>query len=239
MARERRAALPARGPLASRSRDPAGGGPERDFAANLAAARLHLVSAADVPADRLVDGRALRGADSARLEIEKDGSIARVRLEGGKLRGIVFVPRPRDYWDLRLPRELPVSVQVRGAGVGARLDFTAGGFRGARAEGVFIGLDARLPAPRRDTEVTIDGVFNSLTLHVPEGTPVRVHGQGLPFNAIERGLPGIPGRPGYDVRAKGIFSAVAALTDPAISPVPPPEPASLETVETLPSAPSR
>jgi len=204
-----------------------------EFTANLAAARLHLATANDVPAGRLVDGRALHGKGGVRLVVETDGSLARVRLEGGEHRGIVFLPRPRDFWDLRLPRELPVSVHVRGAGVGARLDLTAADFRGARAEGVFIGLDARLPAPRRDTEITIDGVFNSVTLHVPEGTPVRVHGQGLPFNAIDHGISGVPGRPGYDIRVKGIFSAVEALVDPGISPAPP-EPASRETVDKPP-----
>jgi hypothetical protein len=111
-------------------------------------------------------------------------------------------------------------------GIGARLDLTAAVCQGAHAEGVFIGVDARLPAPRRDTEVRINGVFNSLTLAVPEGTPVRVHGPGLPFNAVDRGVRGTQGRPGYDVHVDGIFSAVAVLTDRSISPEPPPEPPS-------------
>ncbi len=205
--------------------------------ASLAAARLRLTTANDIPGGRLVDGRALRDGGRARLETETDGSVAQVRLEG-RVRGIVFLPRSSEYWDLRLPQDLPVAVHVKGAGVGARLDLTSAGFRGARAEGVFIGLDARLPAPRQDTEVTIDGVFNSLTLTVPEGTPVRVQGQRHPFNAIGRGLQGVPGRPGYDVRVKGIFSAVEVRADPAISLVPPPEPANLVSVET-PAVPSR
>jgi hypothetical protein len=199
--------------------------------ASLAAARLRLTAAGDLPADRLVDGRALRDTGSARLETKTDGSIAQVSLEG-RVRGIVLLPRSSEYWDLRLPQDLPVALHVKGAGVGVRLDLTAAGFRGARAEGVFIGIDARLPAPRQDTEVAIDGVFNSLTITVPEGTPVRVHGQGLPFNAIDGGLQGAPGRAGYDVRVKGIFSAVEAIADAAINPLPPPEPVSPVAVGT-------
>ncbi len=41
--------------------------------------------------------------------------------------------------------------------------------------------------------IKLGGVFNSLTLTVPEGTPVHVHGAGLPFNAVDRGVPGAPG----------------------------------------------
>jgi hypothetical protein len=63
-------------------------------------------------------------------------------------------------------------------------------------------------------------------LVVPEGTPVRVHGTGLPFNAVDRGTHGTEGRPGYDVRVQGIFSAVEVRTDHSISPDPPPPPAS-------------
>ena len=71
----------------------------------------------------------------------------------------------------------------------------------------------------------MNGVFNSLTLSVPEGTPVRVHGPGLPFNAVDRGVRGTEGRPGYDVSVQGIFSAVDVITDRAISPEPPAAPA--------------
>ena len=46
----------------------------------------------------------------------------------------------------------------------------------------------------------------------PEGTPVRVHGPGLPLNAKSRGLAGRSGRPGYDVSIEGVFSAVIGAT---------------------------
>jgi hypothetical protein len=138
----------------------------------------------------------------------------------------VFLPRRKERWDLRLPAELPLRVRVAGAGVGGDLDLTAGTFEGLQTDGVFIGVDARLPAPREETEIRMNGVFNSLKLVVPEGTPVRVHGAGLPFNAVNRGVRGIEGRPGYDVHVQGIFSAVEVRTDRSISPDPPPLPAS-------------
>jgi hypothetical protein len=197
-----------------------------ELSAVLAGARLWVETTEDIPADRLLDGRSLRRRDGAEIETDAEGTLARVRLKGTSRGGsFFFLPRPRQHWDLRLPRTLPVRFHVQGAGVGARLDFAGALFEGARTEGVFIGIEARLPAPRRPTEVRMNGVFNALTLSVPEGTPVRVHGQGLPFNAVDRGVEGTPGRPGYDVYVDGIFNAVDVTSDGSLSPDPPAEPA--------------
>ncbi|HEX9187430.1 MAG TPA: hypothetical protein VGB87_10180 [Vicinamibacteria bacterium] len=197
-------------------------GTERlDFEAALAGARLHLAAADDVPAGRLVDGRTITREGETRLDSEMDGGSARVRIRGGK-RNVVFLPRPQRRFDLRVPAGLPLAVRVKGAGVSGDLDLTRAPFEGSQSEGVFIGLDLRLPAPRRDTEIKMSGVFNSLTIAVPEGTPVRVHGPGLPFNAVDRGVKGEEGRPGYDVNVQGMFSAVEIRTDRGISPEPPP-----------------
>jgi hypothetical protein len=193
-----------------------------ELEAGLAGARLRLAAADDLPADHLVEGRSQGRQDSARLEVHADGGTAEVRLGGGKKHNVVFLPRPREHWDLRLPTRLPLRVRIKGAGVGGDLDLTAAPLEGLATEGVFIGVDARLPAPSKDTEIRMNGVFNSLSLSVPEGTPVRVHGAGLPFNAVDRGVHGIQGRPGYDVSVHGVFSAVEVRTDPAISREPPP-----------------
>ena len=157
-----------------------------------------------------------------RFDVDTEEGTANVHLGGGKKHNVVFLPRPREHWDLRLPERLPLRVRVRGAGVGGDLDLTAAPLEGLATEGVFIGVDARLPAPRKDTEIRMNGVFNSLSLSVPEGTPVRVHGAGLPFNAVDRGVHGTEGRPGYDVSVQGVFSAVEVRTDAAISREPPP-----------------
>jgi hypothetical protein len=199
-------------------------GTERlDFEAALAGARLHLAAADDLPADRLLEGRTITRDGETRFDSETDGGTARVRLRGEK-RNVVFLPRPQKRFDLRVPAGLPLAVRVKGAGVGGDLDLTRAPFEGSQSEGVFIGLDLRLPAPRRDTEIKMSGVFNSLTIAVPEGTPVRVQGPGLPFNAVDRGVKGEDGRPGYDVNVQGIFSAVEVRIDRGISPEPPPAP---------------
>jgi hypothetical protein len=197
-----------------------------ELEAKLVGARLRVASATDLPAGRLVDGGSIAGHDTTRLETDTDGSVARVHLNAGEKHGIVFLPRAKERWDLRLPAELPLHVLVRGAGIGGTLDVTGGAFEGVQTEGVFIRVEARLPAPRQDTEIRMKGVFNSLSLVVAEGVPVRVHGAGLPFNAVDRGVKGVEGRPGYDVQLEGIFSAVDVRTDRAISPDPPPLPAS-------------
>jgi hypothetical protein len=198
-------------------------GTERvELEAGLAGARLHLATADDMPQGRLVEGRSHGRGDNVRFEADAEEGTAKVHLGGGKKHNVVFLPRPREGWDLRLPTRLPLRVHVSGAGVGGDFDLTAAPLQGLVTEGVFIGVDARLPAPRENTEIRMSGVFNSLSLSVPEGTPVRVHGPGLPFNAVNRGLRGTEGHPGYDVSVQGIFSAVEVRADRAISSEPPP-----------------
>jgi hypothetical protein len=213
-----------------------------DFEAGLVGARLRLSLATDLPADRLVDGRSIANRENTRLDSRTEDGVARVRIDSGKKHGIVFLPRPRERWDLRLPADLPLSLRIKGAGVGGDLDLTAGPLVSVQTDGVFIGVDARLPATREQTDIRMNGVFNSLNLSVPDGTPVRVHGPGLPFNAVDRGVPGTEGRPGYDVHVQGIFSAVEVRTDRSISPEPPAPrvaPAGLPPAEAPLPAPDR
>ena len=195
-----------------------------DFEAGMVGAKLRLALAPDLPGDRLVDGRSIADSDSTRLDARSEDGVARVRIDSGRKHGIVFLPRPRERWELRLPADLPLSLRIKGAGVGGDLDLTAGPLVSIQTDGVFIGVAARLPAPHEPTRIRMNGVFNSLDLSVPEGTPVRVHGPGLPFNAVDRGVRGIEGRPGYDVQVQGIFSAVEVRTDRSISPEPPAQP---------------
>ncbi len=193
-----------------------------ELEAKLLGSRLN-ISATQMPPGRLVDGQSNANHERARLEAHADGTVARVQVDGGQ-RPPLFFPRARERWDLRLPADLPLRLKVSGAGIGGNVDLTAGTADGLQTDGVFIGVEARLPAPRQDTEIRMNGVFNSLTLAVPEGTPVRVRGPGLPFNAVNRGTHGKEGRPGYDVHVQGIFSAVDVRTDRAIPPEPPAPP---------------
>ncbi|HSD65382.1 MAG TPA: hypothetical protein VLF95_01705 [Vicinamibacteria bacterium] len=206
-----------------------------DLDVKLLGARLHVATVTPMPPGRLVTGGSAAAHERTRLEAEADGGVARVRLrtEG---HAVPFLPRAKERWDLQLPAELPLRVRVAGAGVGGDLDLATGTVEGLQTDGVFIGVTARLPAPRQQTEIRMKGVFNSFALVVPEGVPVRVHGAGLPFNAVDRGARGEEGRPGYDVHVEGIFSAVDVRRDPAIPVVPPPLPASPPTAPARPPA---
>ncbi len=177
--------------------------------ARLAGAHLQL-SAAPLDPPLLVEARSAGGTENARLEALADGSQALLRLEGGWRKGFVFLPGRRESWDLRLPAYLPLSLELTGAALRTTADLSKGRLRGGRVDGVFMGLDLRLPAPDQPVNLEVNGVFNGLQLTVPAGVPVRVHGPGLPFNAVDRGVPGHG--PGYDVQLKGIFSAVSIAT---------------------------
>ncbi len=126
-----------------------------ELEAKLVGARLSVAAATNLPAGRLVDGGSIAGHDTTRLETDSDGSLARVHLNAGEKHGMVFLPRARERWDLRLPAELPLGVLIRGAGVGGTVDLTAGALEGLRTEGVFIGVDrtaSRAPAGHGDPD---------------------------------------------------------------------------------------
>ncbi|MGE5125256.1 MAG: hypothetical protein ACM3PV_03120 [Betaproteobacteria bacterium] len=177
----------------------------------LAGARLQL-DTAELDPGLLVEARSAGGTENAQLEAHADGEQALLKLQGGWRKGFVFLPGRRERWQLRLPSNLPLSLDLSGAALRTTADLSSGRVADAHLDGVFMGLDLRLPAPDKPVALELGGVFNALTLTVPAGVPVRVHGAGLPFNAIDRGVPGSAGAPGYDVRVKGIFTAVSVET---------------------------
>jgi len=184
-----------------------------ELAADLVGTRLQLASADTLSPETLIEGRSLAGDADAQFFVEKSGDTAEIRLRGAHPR-VFFVPGRKQRFELRLAADLPLRFRVNGAMVRSQLDLSRGSFAGARLEGVFLATELRLPRPSEPQSIKVGGVFNSLTLTVPEGTPVRVHGPGLPFNAVDRGSAGEPGRPGYDVNVEGIFTAVEVLTTP-------------------------
>jgi hypothetical protein len=175
-------------------------------------------------AGALAEGRMASRRGTARLHTPVDGQTAGLRVEGPRKGGFfLWMPGAADHWDLRLSEALPVSVRLGGAMSSIALDLSSGRLERGSVEGVFLGTDLRLPRPERDTEFRIGGVFNAVTISVPEGTPVRVHGPGLPFNLVDRGTKGTG--PGYDVHVGGVFSAATVETRPAAAEPPrPPEP---------------
>ncbi len=89
------------------------------------------------------------------------------------------------------------------------------GSRADRRNGVFLATQLTLPSPSASVKLRVNGVFNALRISVPEGTPVRVHGTGFPFNAVKRRVVGAEGRPGYEIDVDGIFNAIDIDTRPA------------------------
>ncbi len=184
----------------------------------LAGAQFSATSAS-LETGTLVDARMVDRSVGARLESRQEGNRAQVRLEGGPRQGLALaMPGRRQDWELKLPATLPLRLELRGAAVRACLDLTRGRVEDGRVEGVLLVTRLELPATDRPVTLHLAGVFNALHLTVPEGTPVSVHGAGLPFNAVDRGVSGEAGRAGYEVKVDGIFTAVAVDTRPARPP---------------------
>lgn len=180
----------------------------------------------------LAEGRMASRRGTARLDAPVDGTTAGLRVQGPRRGGpFLWMPGASDHWDLRMTDALPLTVKLGGAMSRVSLDLTSGRLERGAIEGVFLGTELRLPRPEKDTEFRIGGVFNAITVSVPEGTPVRVHGPGLPFNIVDRGTTGTG--PGYDVQVGGIFSAATVETrrateepahrTPPAEPTPPPQ----------------
>jgi hypothetical protein len=191
--------------------------------ARVAGTQLDVESRA-LPQGLLADGRATGRHERSRLESTTDGDEARVRLVGGRRDGVVFLPGRKERWDLGLPADLPVRLDVDGIGVRGRLDFSAGRVADGSLRGVFMAFDLRLPKPEQPVTLRLNGVFNALKVSVPAGTSVHVQGAGLPFNAVDRETLGNAGVPGYEIKLEGVFTAVTVETRPAASPAEAPAP---------------
>lgn len=188
-----------------------------ELEAHLAGTRL-AARAEAIDASSLIEARwtSRQGQRSApRTQVSLHDGLATATLKGGWRKGPVILPGQRQRWELRLPRELPLEIGLHGAMVRGELDLSRGDPRKLTFRGVFLGLGLALPAPAEPVTIRLKGVFNFLELTVPEGTPVRVGGAGLPFNLVTRRLEGAPGRAGYDVRVDGIFTIVTLTTSEA------------------------
>jgi hypothetical protein len=174
---------------------------------NLAGSRLEVASVELDPA-QLVDARSVGRPDNAAVDVSEDHGVGRVQLKGGGWQQGLSFPR-RQRWDLRLPADLPVALDLRGAGVRSSVDLSRGRVEDGRIDGVFLGTELRLPAPDATVTLVLNGVFNALHVVVPAGVPVRVEGAGFPFNAVQRGVQGNAEIPGYELKVTGIFSAVS------------------------------
>ena len=119
-------------------------------------------------------------------------------------------------WELGVTDAAPVGLHLEGAMIGAQVDLSRGAGRGRGAsKGAFLGVDLRLPRPKAPVQPDGPGRLQRGRADRAAGTPVRVHGPGLPANVVDRGTgtdPKDPANPGYDVKLEGIFSRVGVTT---------------------------
>lgn len=182
-----------------------------ELAGHVAGTQLRLTSTS-LDETLLVSARSSGAPDGAKLQARVDEGAARIEMKGGWRKGGSFFLTPwrKQRWEIDLPAELPLRLELNGAGVRTTADLSRGVFDGGRLSGVFLAFDLRLPATARPVKLEMDGVFNALTVSVPEGTPVQVVGVGLPLNAVDWNVKGAAGVPGYEIRLRGVFSSVTA-----------------------------
>jgi hypothetical protein len=173
------------------------------------------LAARPLPEGVAVQGRRGSRQDKARVERTPDEKTDRIALVNGDYGLASVLPGRTSRWDLTVTDAVPVGVRIQGAMVGSTIDLTRGALADAIFAGAFLGAEMRLPRPKAPVKVTVKGAFNAVELIVPPGTPVRVHGPGLPANVVDRGTgqdPEDPANPGYDVKLEGIFSRVGVTT---------------------------
>ena len=173
------------------------------------------LAAKPLPEGVAVQGRRGSRQDKARVERTQDEKTDRIAIVNGQYGLASALPGRMSRWELAVTDAVPVGVRIEGAMVGSTIDLSRGALADATFAGAFLGAELRLPRPKAPVKVTVKGVFNVVELIVPPGTPVRVHGPGLPANLVDRGTgtdPEDPANPGYDVKLEGIFSRVGVTT---------------------------
>ena len=181
----------------------------------LASSRIEL-AAGPLPEGVALQGRRGSREDKARVERTPDAKTDRIALVNGDYGFASVVPGRMSRWELTVTDAVPVGVRLEGAMVGSRIDLSRGALADATLAGVFLGAEMRLPRPKAPVRLTVKGVFNAVDLIVPAGTPVRVHGPGLPANVVDRGSgtdPNDPANPGYEVRVEGIFNRLGVTAE--------------------------
>ena len=167
------------------------------------------VEARDVETGALADARSIERGEKTQLQVDRQDDVARLRLDTGKSGGVAFVPGHKQRFDLGVPRDLPVSLRLKGAMSRTSLDLGDGRFEGGSVDGAFLATQLTLPPVEQTVKIVLKGAFCALRINVPEGTPVNVRGNRFPFNIVKRDIKGAPGRAGYEIQLESVFSAVA------------------------------
>lgn len=165
-----------------------------------------------LPEHSLLEGE-FTGGTARELRVRTAGDVARIRFPGRSVR--VFVPlgwRLKERWDLRLADDLPIRLDLDLAFTDTDLNLAGARIERADFDGAFNRTTLRLGAPEEEVRLVWEGAFNSVTIVVPDDTPVRVSTDG--FLSVVRGRSGHAREgPGYRVVMDGAFNRLRVRSD--------------------------
>jgi hypothetical protein len=173
----------------------------------------------DVQARSLDEGLLARGMSSSaeggeRIDVRTNDAKAVVKLRTGEGTQ-VFIPgsnRRKQSWKLDVTPDLPMELEVGGAGSTGQIDLARGKLTWAKIDGAFNNLELHLPVPASTTNLRVEGIFNGVRLLVPRGTAVRMQTEGI-LNSAEP-MAGEAG-PEYLVVLDGIGNSVDVVEAPS------------------------
>jgi hypothetical protein len=175
------------------------------------------LEARPLPPTLLAEGRAAARDNATRLHVTDEEGEATLRLEGRR-RGILLIGLRHEIWELGVTDQIPLSLDLSGAGVHADFDLRRGHAADSRVRGAFNTVTLHLPRTAEQVTIQLKGAFNSFDVIVPEGTPVSYEGPGFPFGWVDEG-PAADGlsedEPGYRVILDGAFTFLDIDEGPA------------------------
>ena len=168
----------------------------------------------------------IRAGDSGdqlyQAKVDYAGSAPRFSYSDGKIHistnqnGFLIWNRRQDIIDLTLNRSVDWTVDVNGAGISAKIDFTQGKLHSFAYDGVGGNVTLLAGAPVGVVSVNVSGVGTGVTVNVPSGTAYHATASGIGTN-----VDGTTQTPGweaatdrYEVSANGVGAHVTvAATD--------------------------
>lgn len=165
----------------------------------------------------LADGQVAARNEPTPARVTDEAGEATVWVEGPR-RGILLIGMGHELWELGVPDDVPLGLELSGAAVKGDLDLRRGHVRSSRVAGAFNAVTVRLPRPSGQVEIRLKGAFNSFDVVVPEGTPVDYDGPGFPIAWLNEGLAvaGLEeGEAGYLIELDGAFNALDIDEGPA------------------------
>jgi hypothetical protein len=176
--------------------------------------QLHLggasvdLDARPLPPTLLAEGRVAARDNTTRLHLTDEEGEATLRL-GERRQGILLIGLRHETWELGVTDQIPLSLDLSGAGVSANVDLRRGHAADSRVRGAFNTVTLHLPRTAEQVTIQLKGAFNSFDVIVPEGTPVSYEGPGFPIGWINEGPAAdslSEDEPGYRVILDGAFT---------------------------------